>query len=237
MGQPSRPLMQTGSDLLWWLVAFVCGVGAENFVIGYVFGISPYLASFGGEPKIWVARFFQPLVTLSILTLVLRRRGEDWYSIGLRKPANWKRFTLQVTCGILALFGVRYIVHYWVVVPLHLRYFGVEIHDVPTLAAALAYSIFGAGLEEELVFRGFIPSRLAKGFGNGQTGWQLGIAISAVVFGLLHFALGPADMAFATVGGILLGEVYLWSERNLWVVVAIHSLYAVTVRLVDFAHR
>jgi membrane protease YdiL (CAAX protease family) len=121
--------------------------------------------------------------------------------------------------------------------PLHLRYFGVEIHDVPTLAVALPYSVFGAGVNEELVFRGFIPSRLAKGFGDSRTGWHVAIAISGVVFGLVHFALGPADMVLATVAGILLGEIYLWSERNLWVVVAIHSLYALTVRLFDFAHQ
>jgi hypothetical protein len=105
------------SNLIVWFVAVVCGVIAENLAITRIFGISPFVASFGGQPQVWVARFLEPLVSLSILTLWLWRNGEDWHTLGLRKPSNWRRFSMQVTLAIIGLLGLVYIFMFGVVYP------------------------------------------------------------------------------------------------------------------------
>ena len=96
-----------------------------------------------------------------------------------------------------------------------------DIQDKTTLAAALAFTLIGTGLNQELVFRGFLMNRLVKAF-RGE--WHPAIVTTAVTFGLLHFALGIPGMIDAAVAGLLLGAIYLWAEKNLWVVVVGHSI-------------
>jgi membrane protease YdiL (CAAX protease family) len=96
-----------------------------------------------------------------------------------------------------------------------------DIQDKTTLAAALAFTLLGTGLNQELVFRGFLLNRLVKAF-RGE--WPPAIVTTAVVFGLLHFALGIPGVIDAALAGLLLGAIYLWAEKNLWVVVVGHSI-------------
>jgi membrane protease YdiL (CAAX protease family) len=42
-----------------------------------------------------------------------------------------------------------------------------------------------------------------------------------------------ANVVYAALGGIVVGAIYLWADRNLWVFVAIHSLFDV-MRLAQF---
>jgi membrane protease YdiL (CAAX protease family) len=95
---------------------------------------------------------------------------------------------------------------------------------VRTLSAALSFTLFGTGLNQELQFRGFLQSRLVKVFGGEAGAWHVAMAVTGVVFGLFHFALGPAAVVMAGLAGIFLGEMYLWADRNLWVVVVAHSI-------------
>jgi uncharacterized protein len=111
-----------------------------------------------------------------------------------------------------------------------------DIRGVPTLIPALFYRV-AAGFYEELTFRGFIPSRLVKIFGGGTTAWHVAVVLSALFFGLLHFPVGPASTVLTFVGGILLGELYLWAKRNLWVVIVVHSLVGVEALVRAFVYR
>ena len=209
----------------------------EYIVIVRGFGISADVAVFGSKPQIWIARFLQPLTVLSILTLVLWRNGETWHSLGLRKPPTWSGLAVQVIVALAVVFGSIYLVRNLIVDPLRLRYFTMsDVRDVTTLIPALFYRV-AAGFYEELVFRGFIPSRLAKIFGGGTVAWQGAVVLSAVLFGFLHFALGPASMVLTFFGGILLGELYLLAGRNLWIVVIVHSVVGLEALILTFVYR
>jgi uncharacterized protein len=87
--------------------------------------------------------------------------------------------------------------------------------------------LFGVGFNEELQFRGFIQSRFAKVF-TGSTGPYTAVVVTGTVFGVAHFAWGPATMVYAALLGILPGAIYLWTDCNLWVAIALHSLFDVT---------
>jgi membrane protease YdiL (CAAX protease family) len=49
----------------------------------------------------------------------------------------------------------------------------------------------------------------------------------------MHGSLGAANVVYAALGGIVLGMIYLWADRNLWVVIILHSLFDV-IRVVQF---
>ena len=66
---------QIAADLHLWLVAAFLGV-------------TVLLLARTLLPRIWLAQFLQPLITLSILSFALRWHGESWGSLGLRKPTN-----------------------------------------------------------------------------------------------------------------------------------------------------
>ena len=176
--------------------------------------------------------------TLPLLTLVLRWRGERWADFGLKKPLQWKQFLLQVSAGLLVLVVAGYLIRHLVIAPLNLRDSGAMSMsglrgNVPAFAAALMYAILGVGLNEELQFRGFIQDRLTKAIGGNSVGPFLSTILTGVFFGLAHTALGPANVVYAALGGIIVGGIYLWSGRNLWVVVVVHSLFDV-LRLIQF---
>lgn len=68
---------------------------------------------------------------------------------------------------------------------------------------------------EELLFRGVILSALSP-YGKG-----VALVISALLFGLMHQNIG--QLLFATLSGLVLGALYLYS-RSLWPCVLLHFL-------------
>lgn len=80
---------------------------------------------------------------------------------------------------------------------------------------------FGAGVFEELVFRGVLMRLLWEAFGL-----RVGLVVSAVVFGLAHLAnpghdwVGPVYIVFEA--GLLLGGLYALTGR-LWASIGAHA--------------
>ena len=74
----------------------------------------------------------------------------------------------------------------------------------------------GAGVAEELFFRGYVQKRLVARWGP-----RAGVAVTAVLFGLIHFDL--LHSAFALVGGLYLGWI---AERagSVWPSAVAHTL-------------
>ncbi len=81
------------------------------------------------------------------------------------------------------------------------------------LAPALAWLYFGFGapLQEELIFRGLLQTVLARNLSaSGETSARNGVAAvvgAAILFALVHFAVGPWTAAVALVLGLLAGEL------------------------------
>ena len=116
---------------------------------------------------------------------------------------------------MLGMLGVVYIFMIGVVSPFLLRTATPpDISNVRTLAAALSFTLLGTGLNQEVHFRDFLQSRFATVFGGDRAAWHQAVALTSVVFGLLHLGLGPANAVVAGLAGLLLGEMYLWTNRE-----------------------
>src|SRR5450432_302162 len=84
----------------------------------------------------------------------------------------------------------------------------------------LVFCALTAGITEEIIFRGYLQPRLQIIFRSPF----LGILISSVLFGLLHYGYGTA---FNVIAPFFIGFVfafYYWQFRNIKVLIICHSL-------------
>jgi membrane protease YdiL (CAAX protease family) len=81
-----------------------------------------------------------------------------------------------------------------------------------------------AGVCEEIVYRGYMITRIEKLLGNLRFAGFFGCLISAVVFGASHWYQGAVGMLITGTLGLAFGVVFLWQGRNLWANMAAHIL-------------
>ena len=100
------------------------------------------------------------------------------------------------------------------------------------LMVALAAVWVGSSFGEEVVYRGFLMTRVAE-IGKGTpAAWSAALVVSALVFGLAHFDWGVAGVVQTTFMGLALSGSFLLVRRNLWSLVLAHA-YLDTLLLVQ----
>lgn len=87
-----------------------------------------------------------------------------------------------------------------------------------------------AGICEEVVYRGYLISQLAKLCGNSREALLASTALAAIGFGLAHWHQGLTGMLVTGSLGLLFGLLFLQQSRNLWVNMIAH-IVADTVSL------
>jgi len=228
----AKIIIRSCTDLAFWLIAFGAGAFVQTWLIFKVFYVPGVTADqVTRDPWVWLVLLVQPAVTLSLLTLVLHWRNESWHQLGLQQPRDWIRFVGHVVTGMLVLLVAAFLIRNLIIWPLHLESrlgaFAAVRGNRSALAGLIGYVILAVGLNEELLFRGFFQSRVERLFGGWSLAGVASAAIAGVVFGLVHGLQGPANVAYAGLLGIALGIIYVFADRNLWVVVMLHSLFDV----------
>lgn len=83
-------------------------------------------------------------------------------------------------------------------------------------------NLLSACVAEEAFFRGLLLPR----FMQGMSGWRMGtaaaVAMSSILFGVVHFAGGPVLMLLATIAGILYGTAYLVGGQRVEAAILTH---------------
>lgn len=80
------------------------------------------------------------------------------------------------------------------------------------------------GFYEEIVFHGFIFTRLEKMF-KGKHSTNLSFVITSVIFGVYHIQLGASGLINALVVGAVYLALFLYFNRNLWYSIFCHGFY------------
>ena len=162
------------------------------------------------------------IVVLVLLVLYLKLRGIGLRQLGLWVPAparGWLAAT--IIAGLFIWFNLA--------LPLRNQQNLTEVslfHIYNSLTAGVI-----AGFVEEIIFRGFFMTDLAKA-GFGKT---VQVTISAILYGLVHSAWGFTSGTFTMhmLGGAVIGTgifgvfcsiVYLTSQRSLMPVIVGHSV-------------
>jgi membrane protease YdiL (CAAX protease family) len=176
---------------------------------------------------------FVPLSKTPFLFLVawgsLWLRGLRWRDVGLVLPAGWPRLagvglTAGVAMWLLEFFvtmpSLRRALGYWP----DLTAFNDLVGNATLLAAYLALNWVLAAFGEEAVWRGYALPRVAEFFGGGTRAFVIALVVVNVAFGLAHLYQGPSGVIQATVGGVLLGVLYLATGRNLVAPIIAHGV-------------
>jgi len=88
--------------------------------------------------------------------------------------------------------------------------------------------VLGAGIGEEVIWRGFLFERLRRVFSNDQFGNVVIVLISSAVFGLAHYAdQGTAGVVQGVITGLAFGAMYAW-RKSLLAPILMHTALDVT---------
>lgn len=165
-----------------------------------------------------------PLALLAIwLVSWLRRVG--WADLGLFRPQSWIKIILfgLGTGGILqaiTLFQIK---------------LGGPVPDISSfeqvknnpwvLLGFLVISWTTAGFGEEVIWRGFYMKQISRLFGEQKrTSWVIGLIVSSVVFGLVHYYQGITGIVITGIGGFINGLLYFKFGKNLWASIFAHGI-------------
>lgn len=107
---------------------------------------------------------------------------------------------------------------------------------LPLLLASLPVVWVFSSFGEELIYRGFLITRIEELGAGGRSRRWVAVGVSAAIFGLAHYAWGVTGMIQAGFMGLALGFAYLAVRRRLWVVVLAHG-YMDTLLLVQMYAR
>jgi membrane protease YdiL (CAAX protease family) len=176
---------------------------------------------------------YVPLSKTPFLLLVawgsLWLRGLGWRDAGLSLPAGWPRLAfvglaIGIAMWLLEFFVTMPVLHrvlgYWP----DLTAFDDLVGNATLLAVYLALNWVLAAFGEEAVWRGYALPRAAEFFGGGARAFVFALVAVNVAFGLAHLYQGPSGVIQATVGGLLLGVLYLVTGRNLVAPIIAHGV-------------
>jgi membrane protease YdiL (CAAX protease family) len=217
---------QIGSQAVVALAGSIVLSGLALFAMS-LFSTSEAL---NGDLLHWVGVPVRMLFLVGVATLWLRWSGEGWRTVGVRAPKSIGKTALLVIGGYLAIGGA-YAALSGVVLPA-LGVVPKTVESFSNLTGNTGLYLFlllvvawgSAAFGEELVFRGFLQSRLEMAFGSTRASAVIAVMVQAAIFGALHSYQGLGGVILAGTTGLIIGFVYIGGGRNLWAPILLHGL-------------
>lgn len=160
------------------------------------------------------------MLALALMLVLQRRVRLTFADFGLRWP-KWRHLVVAIVIAVPSAVVVNALL--------------AQVHEPSPLAdlsiaPPLAWLYFGLGapLQEELIFRGLVQTVLARDLSasvaiTARAG-IVAMAGAAVLFGLVHLAVGPCTAAAALVLGLLAGDLRRRSG-SLIPAIVIHAIF------------
>jgi membrane protease YdiL (CAAX protease family) len=189
---------------------------------------------------VWVAN----VAMLVIVYLGLRLRGQTWSHFGLafgkpRRAAVTR--TLLLSLAVFAAATAVFVLGSIVAAQIpdiresaDMSGYNYLYHNLPLLIVSLIGVYIVSSFGEEVIYRGFLITRIEEMGPGGKGVRWLAVLISAAVFGLVHFDWGPVGIGQAAFVGLVFAIAYLKVKRNLWINILAHG-YMDTILLVQLS--
>jgi membrane protease YdiL (CAAX protease family) len=169
-----------------------------------------------------------PLVAGALILIWVWLSKTPWRDIGIVRPKSW-----AATIILAVLFGVAFKVLMKAIVMPYLgappvNQYAQELRQPAAALEFIVYAILGAGIGEELVFRGWLFERLRKIMGAGVGPLILIVLISTALFGIAHYmGQGWFGVVQATIVGFVFGVAYAATGRLIPLMIA-HAAFDLT---------
>ena len=175
--------------------------------------------------------FIYPIVVLLVVWLYLKYISKENFSDIL---LSFKRFQLQaIWIGIIASILLSLFFRFaWdpfinSIIPsgkIDLSDFAGIRNSPVNYAIVLLLALLVGGFYEEIIFHGFIFTRLEKIF-KGKWATITAFMLTAIIFGLYHFQQGLKGILLTTIAGAVYHVLILKFNRNLWYGVFVHAFF------------
>jgi membrane protease YdiL (CAAX protease family) len=167
------------------------------------------------------------LLLFGWISLCVRKIG--WRSVGLKLYRNWKTsIALGLAAGVLLealeLFVTQPLLVKWLGKQPDLEVFRALHGNLKWTLIALAGAWTLAAFGEEMVYRGYLMSRVADLLNRTRTAWIASLFAVHIAFGLAHAYQGLTGIIDEGLSGLLLGVIYLRTGRNLSVPIIAHGV-------------
>ncbi len=179
----------------------------------------------------WSGRVFvsKTLYILVLAWVSLRARQLRWSHVGFARYRSWGRTLLWGLLAGAAMSALELLVTQPLLVRLtgempDLHQFQRVTGNVKWFLIAFVISWTLAALGEELVYRGYLMSRVADLFGRTRAAWVTSLLAVSLLFGAAHMDQGITGMIENFINGLLLGGLYLRCQRNLAVPIVAHGI-------------
>ena len=159
----------------------------------------------------------------------LRFRHLSWRNVGLKRPDKW-----LPTIGLALLIGIGYqILDTVAISPLLQTLTGKSVDlsqysflkgSLPALLLFLILTWTEAAFIEEMFFRGYFFNRLTDFAGNDRLGVIIALVVGSLIFGAAHAYQGITGVLDTFLAGLMLGLLYLFARRNLWLPILTHGI-------------
>ena len=217
--KPAMTRLQASVDL--FIIVLVILVSPVAFVL-----LQSTFAAEASTGNILWANFLLGLTGLSTVALIVYLRRQSIHSLGLGKPP-WPRAYVGALLAVPACYAA--------IIPSVLLYLlaaGVELPElvrereaffeiVPDLsfASVLLLAVF-TGVHEEILFRGFVLTRLGAFFRSPAPA----VILCGVFFGAMHVYQGVIGVIQTTAVGLVLGAIVVIT-RSLWPAIIAHGIF------------
>lgn len=201
------------------------------------------ILSFDNPVLLIAAVWIGNVIMLGLIWLGVSLRGESWQSIGLSfnratfSEVGWtvlKSVPIFVFAVVGFVFGAIVMANI-VGIPegADMTKYNYLSGNLPMLFISLIGVWFASSFGEEVVYRGFLITRLQEMF-RSKTRIALfaTLLLSSVIFGLAHFEWGISGIVQTTFMGLALGISFLVTKRSLWPLIIAHG-YMDTILLVQ----
>jgi len=169
------------------------------------------------------------VVSMLLIWFILWSRGDRPSTIGLGRPASWPR-TILLALGVMVCAVVVAQLAQQLVSPLtdgqgpDISRFD-RIRGNPGVLIGNLLSVwFNSAFGEELIWRGFLLTRLAHVMGGSRRALWGSVAFSSVLFGMLHVYQGFAGVVTTGMIGLVFCVFFVLLKRNLWALIFAHGL-------------
>ncbi|WP_459213085.1 CPBP family intramembrane glutamic endopeptidase [Aquimarina rhabdastrellae] len=184
--------------------------------------------------------FFGYSIPILIFTwLVLKYSNETFSNIGLSfKQFNPKSILIGGAVAALILAFMQLIFHPVLDFFVSLEYKDAGLNDT-IQGGSLQFFIMVimgwliGGIYEEIVFHGFIFTRLEKII-KGKYSTHISFIITSVIFGVYHIQLGTLGVINALIVGTGYLALFLYFKRNLWYSIICHGFYNTLVMILIY---
>ena len=177
--------------------------------------VSPYWSPLGMLAGAWLAVRF------------VRRSGESLSDYGFKPPVSVQH-TIVTTLAVIALAFLTF----YLLDPLLTPIFGESDYsafeplegNLSLYLTMLLMSWVGAAFGEEVIYRGFVQTRLALAAGDTRISWWVAIVFQAAIFSSLHLYQGWTGVIQIFAFAIGVGTIYMISGRGLLPVILGHGI-------------